>query len=85
MKNLFEKFLGIVFIDGTYYVNSQGMPLYCIMIEDGYGHGCVVFYAATTEEDALHLRKMFQYFKESNPKCSSIQVAIIDKDKNFAE
>ena len=37
MINLFEKFPEIVFIDGTYNVNSHGMPLYCIMIEDGYG------------------------------------------------
>ena len=53
------------------------------MIEDGYGHGRVVFYAATTEEDTLHLRKLLQCFKENNPKFSSIQVVIIDKD--FAE
>ena len=51
MINLFEKFPEIVFIDGTYNVNSHGMPLYCIMVEDGHGHGRVVFYAATTEED----------------------------------
>ena len=46
-----------MFIDGTYDVNGHGMPLYCIMVEDGYGHGRAVFYTATTEEDTLHLRK----------------------------
>ena len=85
MTDLFEKFPEIVFIDGTYNVNSHmhGMPLYCIMVEDGYGHGCVVFYAATTEEDTLHLRKMMQCFKDTNPKWSAIQVVVVDKD--FAE
>ena len=83
MITLFEKFPEIVFIDGTYNVNCHGMPLYCIMIEDGYGHGRVVFYAATVEGDTLHLRKMMQCFKENNPKFSSIRVVIIDKD--FAE
>ena len=39
MTDLFEKFPEIVFIDGTYNVNSHGMPLYCLMVEDGYGHG----------------------------------------------
>ena len=65
MVNLFEKFPEIVFIDGTYNVHSHGMPVYCIMVEDGYGHGGVVFYAAPTEEDT---RKMMQCFKETNPK-----------------
>ena len=37
MINHFEKFLEMVFIDETYNVNSHGMVLYCIMIEDGYG------------------------------------------------
>ena len=51
--------------------------------EDGYGHGRVVYYAATIEEDTLRLRKMMQCFKESNPKFTSTLVVVIDKD--FAE
>jgi len=58
MKRLYSRFPEIMFIDGTYNVNGHGMPLYCIMVEDGYGHGRVVYYAATTEEDTLHLRKI---------------------------
>ena len=54
----------------TYNVNGIGMPLYnnyyniaCLMIEDGFGHGRVVQYAATTEEDVEHIRKIIQTFK----------------------
>ena len=80
MRKLFDRFPEILLIDGTYNVNSHGMTLYCIMIEDGFGHGRVVFYVATTEEDALHLRKMLQCFKEKNPSYISTNVIIIDED-----
>ena len=42
-----------------------------------------MYYAATTEEDTLHLMKIMQCFKERNLKFSSTQVVVIDKD--FAE
>ena len=54
MRNMYEKFSEILMIDGTYNVNGKGLPLYCLMVEDGYGHGQVIFDAATTEEDILH-------------------------------
>ena len=45
MKQLFQKFPEILLVDATYNVNGVGMPLYCLMIEDGFGHGRVVQYA----------------------------------------
>ena len=80
MRKLFGKFPEILLVDGTYNVNGQGMPLYCIMAEDGYGHGRVVFFAATTEEDASHLQKIFQSFKDENSAWQSVRVIIVDKD-----
>ena len=64
MRNMYEKFPEILTIDGTYNVNGKGMPLYCLMVEDGYGHVRVIFYAATTEEDTLHLQKIMQCLKQ---------------------
>ena len=80
MRKLFKSFPEILLIDGTYNVNGQGMPLYCLMAEDGYGHGWVVYYAATTGEGALHLQKIMQSFKEENSSWSSVRGIIIDKD-----
>ena len=80
MRKLFESFPEILLIDGTYNVNGQGMLLYCLTVEDGYGHGRVVYYAATAEEDALHLQKIMQPFKEENSNWSSVRVIILDKD-----
>ena len=39
-------------MDGTYNVNKAGMPLYSFMVEDGFGHGRVVFYGVVSEETA---------------------------------
>ena len=80
MRKTFRKFPEILFVDGTYNVNKLGMPLYCLMVEDGFGHGRNVFYAATAQEDAAHLQKIIQLFKEKNEKWESVNVIIIDKD-----
>ena len=56
------------------------MPLYALMIEDGYGHGQVVHYAATSSEDSNHIESIMQSFKECNPTWSMVSVIIIDKD-----
>ena len=71
MRNMFSKFPEIMFIDGTYNVNKLGMPLYCLMVEDAYGHGQNVFYAATARENAIHLQKL--------KNCSKVTILIEDQ------
>ena len=80
MTELFKKFPEILLVDGTYNVNRLGMPLYCFMVEDGFGNGRNVFYAATAEEDSTHLLHIIQSFKAFNPSWSDVRVIIIDKD-----
>ena len=80
MGEWFRKFPEILMIDGTYCVNKIGMPLYALMIEDGYGHGQVVHYAANSSEDNNHIESIMQSFKECNPTWSMVSVIIIDKD-----
>lgn len=80
MANLFNKFPEILFVDGTYNTNKLGMPLTCLMIEDRFGHGRNIFYAATSREDAAHLRTIMQSFKENNSAWTSVRVIIINKD-----
>ena len=81
MKQLFQKFPEILLVDATYNVNGVGMPLYCLMIEDGFGHGRVVQYAATTEEDVEHISKIFQTFKDENPAWTSVRLDCLEKKK----
>lgn len=80
LLRLYEKFPEVLMIDGTYNVNASHMPLYSFMIEDGYGHGRTVFYAATTDESAQHLSAIVQAFKQCHPTYGTTKVVIIDKD-----
>ena len=80
MKQLFHKFPEILLVDATYNVNGVAMPLYCLMVEDGFGNGRVVHYAATTAEDTEHLQKIVQSFKDENSAWSDIRVIVVDKD-----
>ena len=49
-------------MDGTSNVHKVGMPLYFFffIVEDECGHGCTVFYAATTKESGWYLAKAFK-------------------------
>ena len=79
MKQLFQKFREILLVDATYNVNGVRMPLYCLMIEDGFGHGRVVQYAATTEEDVEHMiRKIIQ---DENPAWTSVRVIVVYRQR----
>jgi len=80
MSTLFEKFPEILLIDGTYNVNRAKMPLYCFMVEDGFGNGRNIFYSATAEESSVHLLNIIQTFKMFNPLWESVRVIVIDKD-----
>jgi len=50
------------------------------MVEDGFGNGQNIFYAATAKED-VHLQKIVELFKSKNPDWGSIHVII----NNFSE
>ena len=50
------------------------------MVEDGFGHGRVVFYAAISEKTAEQLETVVKAFKEPNPASDCFQVIMIDKD-----
>ena len=80
MQNMFSKFPEIMFIDGTYNVNKLGMPLYCLMVEDGYGHSQNVFYAATAREDAIYLQKIVKLFKSSNTDWGSVRTKYLSRN-----
>ena len=80
MKQLFDKFPEILLVDATYNVNGVGMPLYCLMIEDDFGYGRVIHYAATTEEDTEHFWNIVQSIKDENSAWSDICVIVANKD-----
>ena len=78
MSELFRKFPEIVLVDGTYNVNKVGMPLYSFMVENGFGHGRVSFYAAVLEESTECLEVIVHAFKKVNITSNVIILIVID-------
>lgn len=86
MAKLFNTFPENVFVDSTYNTNMLGMPLTCLMVEDGFVHGRNLLCCYCTRrcekmrEDATQLQTIVQSFKEQNSAWILICVMIIDKD-----
>ena len=67
MREMFSRFPEIMFIDGTYNVNKLGMPLYCLMVEDGFGHGQNVFLLLRPKKMLYICKKSLNCSKKKTP------------------
>ncbi|XP_050038259.3 uncharacterized protein [Dermacentor andersoni] len=83
MREMFEKYPEVIFVDGTYKVNRENYVLYSILVEDGRGHGRCVCYAFVRNETTAVVRPMFEKFVDFNPfVIAACKVVMIDKDMN---
>ena len=81
MTQVYDKFPEVLFIDGTYCVNSVRMPLYCLCVQDGYGHGRVCGYALVADETFQSVYTVLEVFRDKNKKSTSdLCTVIVDKD-----
>ncbi|XP_049512631.1 uncharacterized protein LOC125940449 [Dermacentor silvarum] len=67
MREMFEKYPEVIFVDGTYKVNRENYVLYSILVEDGRGRGRCVCYAFVRNETTEIVRPMFEKFVDFNP------------------
>ncbi|XP_063215902.1 uncharacterized protein LOC134527287 [Bacillus rossius redtenbacheri] len=81
MKNLASKYSDVLMIDGTYKVNAEGYPLYCVLCEDGKGHGKPISYVFVRNETEVVLSKAFVKVLDLNPNMLNCKVMIMDKDR----
>ncbi|ELU01825.1 hypothetical protein CAPTEDRAFT_191966 [Capitella teleta] len=79
MFDLYQKFPEALLIDATYCVNKKQMPLYCLMCQDGDGHGRIVAYAIVWNESYLRIQSILTTFKEKNY-CGNLRSMVMDKD-----
>ena len=61
MKCLFKKFSEIMLIDAAYNINGIGMPLYCFMIEDGFGRGVLCIMLQQLKKTLLIFIKLYSH------------------------
>jgi len=84
MHDLFAQFPEVLFVDGTYCVNSVRMPLYCLSVQDGYGNGRICGYALVADETFQSIYTLLELFKDKNS-ASIAQLATVIVDKDFNE
>ena len=79
MKQMFAKFPGIIFMDNTYNVCSEGFNLNAILVEDQDGSGKPVAYCFMRRETKESLERIIDIFCEQND-TSKVNVIMVDKD-----
>ncbi len=69
MRQMYDRFPEIVFVDATYKLNDLRMPLYLFLVEDGNGESEIVALWMLQTEDAESIRQMAEIFKKHNSNC----------------
>ena len=81
MRELNRKFSEVLFVDEMYCVNSVRMPLYCILVQDGYGNGRVCAYSLIGDETFQSVYTVLELFKQKNDLSETqLKTAVVDKD-----
>ena len=83
MRETYQKYPEILFVDATYKLNELRMPVYVLLAEDGNGESQIVAVWLITSEDAANIRAMTEIFKRYNEEwCKTVTIMA---DKDFTE
>ena len=80
MKNSFEAFPEVLFIDATYKLNNLRLPVLVILVEDSMGLSEVVAVCLVVNECKETLQWILETFAKNNARSTSIRVVMADKD-----
>ena len=80
MRETYQKFPEILFVDATHKLNELRMPLYVLLAEDGNGESHIVAVWLITSEDAANIRAMTEIFQQHNEEWHKTVTIMADKD-----
>ena len=80
MKQSFQAYPEIVFLDATYKLLQIGTPTYLMLVEDSNGMSEVVFVCLLVSEDENSISWMIDTFKRLNANWIKTTVVMADKD-----
>ena len=80
MKDAFQAYPEIVFIDATYKLLELGLPTYLTLCEDSNGQSEITSVCLLVSEDADSMKWMIDVFKKYNTEWKRIRVVMADKD-----
>lgn len=78
--DLFDRMPSVLMIDGTYKINSLGMPLYVFMGSDSLNSGRIIAACLIVSETQDIIDNILAKFKEFNPKANEVELIVADKD-----
>ncbi|CAF0988460.1 unnamed protein product [Brachionus calyciflorus] len=79
MKDTYNKYSEIVYIDGTYSLNRNNYPVYMFIIRDSNGNSQIVAFAIIAYDRLQCISTIFECFVKKND-ISSTKAIMIDKD-----
>lgn len=83
MREIYQKYLEILFVDATHKLSELRMLLYVLLAEDGNGESHIVAVWLITSEDAANIRAMTEIFQQHNKEwCKTVTIMA---DKDFTE
>ncbi len=79
MRDLYKRYGQVLFIDGTYNLNTNKYACYLFVVVDEFGYTQVVSWALTAFEREASLMKIVELFKKNN-NLDVTKALMIDKD-----
>jgi len=83
MKQKFNSFPELLFVDATYKLNDLRMPVFLQLVIDGNGKSEIVTVFVAASEDGLTISSLIDIFKHHNP--AWVRTKTILTNKNFME
>ena len=80
MRDAFQAYPEIVFVDATYKLLELGVPTYLLLCEDSNGQSEIVGVYLLVCEDAESMKWIISTFKKYNSEWQRIRVVMADKD-----
>lgn len=80
MKQAFQAYPEILFMDATYKLLELGLPTYLFLSEDSNGQSEITGVCLLTSKDADSMKWMIEVFKRCNDEWRNTRVVMADKD-----
>jgi len=80
MKEAFQAYPELIFLDATYKLLELGLPVYIMLCEDSNGQSEIIAVCFLVKEDADSMKWMVDAFKKHNVECKNTRVVMADKD-----
>ena len=80
MKDIYNKYGEVVYVDSTYRINRDHYPCYVLVVRDNHGHSQIVAFPITAYEREASFSAIVSHFVSQNDISCWTKALMIDKD-----